>query len=75
MRPSGTIAASAISIPKYIQPIAIGAENMFCSQARVPITARAISELMTTRRLISGRRERAGMISARAPKAKIAIAK
>ncbi len=73
IRPKGTISASDISIAKYIQPIPIGAVSMFCIQARVPSTAIATSDPMTTPRLTSGRPEKAATISAIAPKAKIRI--
>ncbi len=70
-RPKGTISASDMVIAKYIQPIEIGALSMFCIQERVPITAIAASEPITVPRWKSGRRAKAGMISARAPSAKI----
>ena len=73
IRPKGTISASDISIAKYIQPIPIGAVSMFCIQARVPSTAIAASEPITTPRLNSGLPEKAATISAIAPKAKIRI--
>ena len=60
IRPKGTISASDISIAKYIQPIPIGAVSMFCIQARVPITAIAASEPITTPRLKSGLRGEGG---------------
>ena len=62
-----------MTIAKYIQPIPIGAVNMFCIQASVPITAIATSEPITAPRLKSGLRASAGTISAIAPRAKIRI--
>ena len=72
-RPKGTISASAMIIPKYIQPIPIGAVSMFCIQARVPITAIATSEPIIAPRLKSGLRAKVGTISAIAPSAVIRI--
>ena len=46
---------------------------MFCIQASVPSTATAASEAITASRLNRGWREKAGTISAIAPKAAITI--
>ena len=73
IKPKGTIKASDMIIARYIQPIPIGAVNMFCIQASVPRTAIATSEPIIAPRLNSGLRAKAGTISAIAPSAVIRI--
>ncbi len=68
--PTGTMSARAISIAKNAKPVPIGAEYMFCIQARVPKTAIAAIERVAARWLKRGLRANVGRISEITPAAK-----